>query len=182
MLKNYFKIAWRNLMKNKIFSFINIFGLAIGLTCCLLISLYIFNELSYDKHHKNIHELYQLGTVFVKDAKDERTANTPAPMAEAMKQEFPEIEKTTRLMALFAEDKTLLQYKEVTEEPKSFYETKGYIADPSFFKLFSYHFIEGNPETALENSNKIVLSEEIAKKLFGNQPSVNKIIHVSSNT
>jgi putative ABC transport system permease protein len=182
MIQNYFKVVWRNLMKNKIFSFINIFGLAIGLTCCLLISLYIFNELSYDKHHKNIHELYQLGTVFVKDAKDDRTANTPAPMAEAMKQEFPEIEQTTRIMALFAEVKTLLQYKGDTGEPKSFYESKGYMADPSFFKLFTYHFMEGNPETALENSNKIVLSEEIAKKFFGNQPALNKLIHVSSNT
>ena len=168
-------------MKNKIFSFINIFGLAIGLTCCMLITLYVNNELSYDKYHKNIHQLYQLGTVFVKDGKDERLPNTPAPMADAMKQEFPEIEKTTRLLALFAEDKTLLQYK-AEEEPKSFYETKGYIADPSFFKLFTYHFIEGNPETALENSNKIILNEEIAKKFFGNQPALNKIIHVSSNT
>jgi putative ABC transport system permease protein len=182
MLKNYLTIAWRNLMKSKIFSFINIFGLAIGLTCCLLIALYINNELSYDKHHRNINRLVQLGTVFVKDGKDERTANTPAPMADAMKQEFPEIEQTSRLLMLFAEDKTLLQYKEGQEEPKSFYETKGYIADPSFFKLFTYHFIEGDPETALENSNKIVLSEEIAKKFFGNKPALNKIIHVSSNT
>ena len=182
MLKNYLTIAWRNLMKSKIFSFINILGLAIGLTCCMLITLYINNELSYDKHHRNIDRLFQLGTVFVKDGKDERLANTPAPMADAMKQEYPEIEQSTRLMALFAEDKTLLQYKEGNEAPKSFYETKGYIADPSFFKLFTYHFIEGNPATALENSNKIVLNEEIAKKFFGNQPALNKIIHVSSNT
>jgi putative ABC transport system permease protein len=182
MLKNYLTIAWRNLMKSKIFSFINILGLAIGLTCCMLITLYINNELSYDKHHRNIDRLFQLGTVFVKDGKDERLANTPAPMADAMKQEYPEIEQSTRLMALFAEDKTLLQYKEGNEAPKSFYETKGYIADPSFFKLFTYHFIEGDPATALENSNKIVLNEEIAKKFFGNQPALNKIIHVSSNT
>jgi putative ABC transport system permease protein len=148
----------------------------------MLITLYINNELSYDKHHRNIDRLFQLGTVFVKDGKDERLANTPAPMADAMKQEYPEIEQSTRLMALFAEDKTLLQYKEGNEAPKSFYETKGYIADPSFFKLFTYHFIEGDPATALENSNKIVLNEEIAKKFFGNQPALNKIIHVSSNT
>src|SRR6476620_8207386 len=107
MLKNYLTVAWRNLMKSKIFSFINILGLAIGLTCCMLITLYINNELSYDKHHHNINRLFQLGTVFVKDGKDERMANTPAPMAEAMKQEYPEIEQSTRLMALFAEDKTL---------------------------------------------------------------------------
>ncbi|MBD0368666.1 MAG: ABC transporter permease, partial [Flavisolibacter sp.] len=126
MLKNYFKIAWRNLMKSKIFSFINIFGLATGLTCCMLISLYLYNELSYDTYHKNIDRLYQLGTTFMKKGeKGERTPNTPAPMAQAMKQEFPEIADATRIMALIAEDKTLLQYKEENRESKSFYETKG---------------------------------------------------------
>src|SRR5438128_1858456 len=125
MFKNYLTIAWRNLMKSKIFSFINIFGLSVGLTCCMLIAVYLYNEVSYDKYHKNIDRLYQLGTTFVKDGKDERTPNTPAPMAAAMQKEFPEIEGTARLMALFAEDKTLLQYRESKAEPKSFYETKG---------------------------------------------------------
>jgi putative ABC transport system permease protein len=112
MIRNYLKIAWRNLMKNKVFSFINVFGLSIGLTCCMLITLYINHETSYDNYHKNIGNLYQLGTTFVKDGKDDRTPNTPAPMAFAMKQEFPEIEETARIMALFADDKTLLQYRE----------------------------------------------------------------------
>ena len=97
MIKNYLKVAWRNLKKNKIFSFINVFGLAIGLTCCMLISLYLYNELSYDTYHKNGDRLYQLGTIFVKEGKEERMANTPAPMANAMQMEFPEIEKSTRL-------------------------------------------------------------------------------------
>src|SRR3954464_1080429 len=98
MIKSYFKIAWRNLMKNKTFSFINVFGLAIGFTCCMLISLYLFNELSYDSYHKNGERIYQLGTTFVREGKDDRSANTPAPMAAAMQQEFPEIEKSTRLL------------------------------------------------------------------------------------
>jgi len=183
MIKNYFKIAWRNLMKNKVFSFINIFGLATGLTCCMLISLYLYNELIYDKYHANINQLYQLGTTFTKEGKGgERTPNTPAPMAQAMKQEFPEITDVARIMPLFAEDKTLLQYKEGNDAPKSFYETKGYMADASFFKLFTYHFIEGNSTGALTNSNTVVLSEEIAKKFFGNHPALNKTIYISSNT
>lgn len=182
MIKNYFKIAWRNLMKSKLFSFINIIGLSAGLTCCMLIAVYLYNELSYDKYHANIDNLYQLETVFVKDGKDQRTANTPAPMAAAMKQEFPEIEEMARLMALFAEDKTLLQYKNGNAEIKSFYETKGYMADPSFFKLFTYHFIEGSAATALHDPNTIVLNEGIAKKLFGNEPALNKVIHINSNT
>ena len=181
MFKNYLKIAWRNLLKNKVFSFINIFGLSVGLTCCMLITVYIYNEATYDKYHKNINQLYQLATSFVKDGKEDKTPNTPAPMAAAMKQEFPEISETTRMMALFAEDKTLLQYKDGGEQ-KSFYETKGFLADPTFFSLFTYHFIEGDPVTALRNPNSIVLCEEIARKFFGHQPALNKVIHVNSNT
>jgi len=182
MIKNYLKIAWRNLMKNKVFSFINVFGLSIGFTCCMLIALYITHESSYDSYHQNIKQLYQLGTIFVKQGKDDRTPNTPAPMAQAMKQEFPEIAEASRIMALFAEDKTLLQYKGDDGEQKSFYETKGFMADPSFFRLFDYNFIEGNPATSLENANTVVLSERIARKFFGNKPALNKIIRISSNT
>jgi putative ABC transport system permease protein len=182
MLKNYLKVAWRNLMKNKTFSFINIFGLSIGLTCCMLITLYLDHEMSYDSYHNNIGDLYQLGTVFVKDGKDERTVNTPAPMAQAMKQEFPEIQEATRLVTLFADDKTLFQYSEPNAAPSSFYETKGYIADSTFFNLFKYDFIEGNPATALTNPNQVVISEEIAKKIFGRSSALNKVIRISSGT
>src|SRR4249920_1429690 len=106
MLQNYLKIAWRSLMKNKTFSFINIFGLSIGLTCCLLIALYLNYELSYDKQHPDGDRIYQLGTTFVRQKEESSMPNTPAPMASTMQQEFPEIEETTRLMGLFAEDKT----------------------------------------------------------------------------
>lgn len=169
-------------MKNKIFSFINIFGLSVGLTCCMLITLYLYHEVNYDKYHKNIDQLYQLATTFTGDGKESKTPNTPAPMAEAMKKEYPEIIGTARLMPLFAEDKTLLQYKAANEESKSFYETKGYMADASFFTLFNYHFIEGNPITALQEPNSLVISEDLSKKFFGNQSALNKVIHINSNT
>ncbi|HYJ38350.1 MAG TPA: ABC transporter permease [Chitinophagaceae bacterium] len=182
MIKNYFKIAWRNLMKNKTFSFINVFGLAIGLTSCMLITLYLYSELTYDSYHKNIGQLYQLGTTFVKEGKEDRTANTPAPMARTMQQEFPEIERTTRLMKTFSDDKTLLQYASPSGERKSFYETKAYLADSTFFQVFTYKFIEGDPATALSNPNSLVLSKEIARKLFGNESAINKVLRVSSST
>ncbi|HEX2684660.1 MAG TPA: FtsX-like permease family protein, partial [Ferruginibacter sp.] len=104
------------------------------------------------------------------------------PLAQAMHMDFPEVEQTSRLLALFAEDKTLLQYDEKNGIPKSFYEPKGYLADSTFFRMFTYHFIEGNPATALNEPKTIVLSEEIAKKLFGSQPALNKVIHVSSSS
>ena len=182
MFRNYLKIGFRNLAKNKVFSFINIFGLSIGLTCCMLISLYLSHELSYDRYHKNIQQLYQLGTIFVKDGKEDKTPNTPAPMAAAMKKEFPEIMETARLLALFAEDKTLLQYKSENGELKSFYETKGRMADPTYFQLLTYNFEEGNPATALKDPNSIVLCEEIARKFFKDGQALDKVIHVNSNT
>ncbi|MFO7446852.1 MAG: ABC transporter permease [Ignavibacteriaceae bacterium] len=182
MFKNYIKITLRNIRKQKAYSFINIFGLSIGLACCMLISIYLLHEFSYDSHHKNVERLYQLCTVFVREGQERSTANTPARMAEVMQQEFPEIEKTTRLLETFADDKTLLQYKVPEKEIKSFYETNGFLADPSFFELFAYKFKEGDPLNALANPNSVVLSEEIALKLFGNQSALNKIIHINSST
>lgn len=183
MLRNYFKTAWRNLMKNKIFSFINILGLSVGLTCCMLITLYIISETSYDAYQKNASTIYQLGTEFTGLGNFQKLPNTPAAMGEMMKQQFPEIKQTTRLGRLFSEDKTLLQYQPKTGgELKSFYETKGYLADSTFFRMFTYNFTEGNPATALSNPNTVVINEDIAKKLFGNQPALDKVIHISSST
>ncbi len=182
MIKNYFKIAWRNLVKNKVFSFINILGLTIGITSCMLITLYILNEISYDRYQANGKDIYQVGTTFIQQGKEMKMPTTPAPMARAMQMDFPEITMTTRLMGLFAEDKTLMQYNGKNGELKSFYETKGYLADSAFFRMFTYNFIEGNPATALNNPNSIVLSEEIAEKIFGSQPALNKVIHISSSS
>jgi putative ABC transport system permease protein len=182
MLKNYFKIAWRNLMKNKVFSFINVLGLSTGLVCCMLITLYILNETSYDRYQKNADNIYQVGTDFIGIGNFKKQPNTPAAMGEIMKSVFPQIQQTVRMVRLFAEDKTLLQYTPQNGTVKSFYETKGYVADSTFFRIFTYHFIEGNPATALTNPNSVVLDEEIAKKIFGNQLALNKVIHVSSST
>jgi putative ABC transport system permease protein len=182
MIKNYLKIAWRNLMKNKVFSLINIVGLSTGLACCMLITLYILNETSYDRYQKNADNIYQVGTEFRGLGNIKKLPNTPAAMGEIMKQVFPEIQQTTRLIRLFGEDKTLLQYTPQNNAVKSFYETKGYLADSTFFRMFTYNFIAGDPSTALSNPNSVVLSEEIAKKIFGNQPALHKIIHISSST
>ena len=170
-------------MKNKVFSFINIFGLSAGLACCMLIALYIYNETTYDDYHKHGDTIYQLGTTFLKKGdKNDNIANTPAPMAQGMKREFPEVMAATHLLGLFADDKTLLQYGNINSAAlKSFYETKGYLGDSNFFRMFDYHFIEGN-ESALDKPSSIVLSEEIAKKIFGNETAINKVIHVNSNT
>ncbi len=164
------------------FSFINIIGLSVGLTCCMLITLYILNETSYDAYQLNGDNIYQLGTEFIGIGNFSKLPNTPAAMARTMQNVFPEIKQTTRLARLFSEDKTLLQYNNRNGESKSFYETKGYLADSTYFQMFTYDFIEGNPKTALNNPNSIVLNDEIAKKIFGDQPALNKVLHISSST
>lgn len=182
MIKTYLKIAWRNLLKNKTAAGINIFGLSVGLASCMLILLYIVHETSYDKFHKNAGEIYLVGTTFIKEGKESNTAGTPVMMGEMMRQEFPEVQASARLMGLFAEDKTLLRNDADKGAPKTFYEERGFLADSGFFQLFTYAFKEGNPATALTNARSIVLSEDIAIKLFGSQPALNKTVHVSSNT
>src|SRR4051812_529588 len=109
MLKTYIRLAFRSLLKNRVFSAINVFGLAAGLTCCLLISMYIFHELNYDSHQRYAERLYQLGTRSVINGQESRSGSTPATMAPLMQQDFPEIENTTRFTSLFEDDKTLLQ-------------------------------------------------------------------------
>src|SRR5688572_7886961 len=100
MIKNYLKIAWRNLSKNKVFSFVNIFGLSVGLTCCMLITLYICHETGYDRYHKNGDRIFRLGTVFIDQGNEERGANSSAPLGRMLQQEFPEIESSARILHL----------------------------------------------------------------------------------
>ena len=151
MFSNYFKIAWRSLMKNKVFSFINIFGLSVGLTCCMLIALYIFHETGYDRYHTNGNRVYRLGTVFIDEGVEDLGTTTAAPVGRMLQQTYPEIEASARVLHLFRDDKTLLQVKEQNAAVNSIYETKGLLADSNIFKVLTYPFKEGNPATALKN-------------------------------
>jgi putative ABC transport system permease protein len=181
MIQNYLKLAWRNLMKNKVFSFINIFGLSVGLTCCILITIYIFHETSYDRYHEKAKQIYRLGTVFIDQGVEERGLNSSAPLGRMLQQEYPEIEASARALNLFRDDKTLFQLNE-NGTVKSIYETKGFLADSNFFQILSFRFKEGDPKTALQEPNSVVIKEDIAKKLFGDQPALGKMVRVSSST
>jgi putative ABC transport system permease protein len=111
-MNTYFKIAWRNLMNNKIFSFINIFGLSAGLASCMLICLYVFDEMSYDTARPNGNNTYQVGSVLIRPDGELKLPSTPARLVEAMRQDFPEVVNTTRIASLFTDDKTLLTFKD----------------------------------------------------------------------
>jgi putative ABC transport system permease protein len=162
MLKNYFKIAFRNLARNKAFTFINIFGLAAGLATCLLIMLYIFDERSYDKHHQSGDRLFRIAA---KTGKGETWAAAPGPMAAGLKSELPEVEQSARLMT-FPDIETMLLKYENKSVSKQFFESNGYYVDSNFFQIFTYDFVFGNAATALDQPSSIVISESLGDKFF----------------
>lgn len=173
MLQNYWKIAIRSLLRTKIYSLINIAGLSLGVTCCLLLALYVNDEFTYDRHHERLGDLYRIGTQFESDAIGfDKLASVSPPIPMTIKDELPEIEAAARLVPTFAEN--LIQY-----DNNKFYESKAYVADSTIFQVLTYEFIEGNPDKALADANAVVLSDVIAQKLFGDEPALNKSILIS---
>ncbi|HVU99638.1 MAG TPA: ABC transporter permease [Puia sp.] len=178
MLKNYFKVAFRNLSRNKVFSIINIFGLAIGLTTCLLILLYIVSESGYDRQNKDADLIYRTASAIkIAGQKQRAWAATSAPVAWALKADLPEVAASTRLMKFPGMDKMLLTAKQGNSR-KQFYETNGYYVDSTFFRVFTYDFIYGNAPTSLDVPNSAVLSAEVAHRLFGDENPVGRPITI----
>lgn len=173
MLANYIKIALRNLARNKVYSAINIFGLALGVACCLLLSLYIQDEMSYDKHHQRREDIYRMITTFQSDISGiQKSGTVSPPIAMAVKTEVPEVEGAVRVLHSFAQ--SLIRYRE-----NLFYEEDAYLADSTLFDVLTYHLIEGNPKRALVDANTVVLSEKLKEKLFGSEPALDKFISIS---
>ncbi len=173
MLKNYFTIAVRNMMRNKAYSIINIAGLSVGIACCLMLALYIQDEASFDRHHKDAERIYRVTSIMGDPSENRVMRTTSAPIVWGIKDELPEIEAVTRLVNPPGVSQNLIRY-----EDKQFYESNGFIADSTLFDMFTYKFIEGNPKKALVEANSIVITEEMARKLFGREPALNKIINV----
>jgi putative ABC transport system permease protein len=173
MLKNYIKIALRNIIRHKLYSFINISGLAVGMACCILILLWVQHELSYDRFHENIENLYRVYEKWELGDQDFYHDNTPGPLAEDMKNRFPEVINSTRF--LYAGGKPI-RYGE-----KSYYEQYLYYADQSFLDMFSFPLIRGNKESALKDPSSIVISNEIAKKYFADEDPIGKIITIDNS-
>jgi putative ABC transport system permease protein len=171
MLKNYLKIAWRNLMKNKVFSFINIFGLTIGITVCMMIFLFIMNEFSFDKFHKQGKNIYRVMRGF--DVSKNRVPYLSGPYATALLNDFPnEIKKAVRVMP----SNGLVSFGNT-----SFNEKKLYIADDGFFSMFSFPLVKGNAATVLKDPASVVLTETTAKKYFGKQDPIGKVIEIDKH-
>ena len=171
MIKNYFKIALRNLRKNKIFSFINIFGLAVGLTCFMFIAVFVYNELSYDKYPADAKNMYRVllsatgnGDVAVYPMVD-------VAVGEGIKNAFPEVKATTRLSP--ASDFIKYEDKQFKEEHLAF-------ADSNFLQMFSIQLVEGNATNALVQPNSVVITKAFAKKYFGNEDAIGKSLAIGT--
>jgi len=159
MIKNYLKIAWRNLWKNKIFTLLNLGGLAISLAVCLIIYLWVNEELNYDKSAANADRVYRVGlTLEVANQPTKQFAVTSPLLAPVLLKDFPEIEKAVRLTQGLVN---------VGYNNEHFFENKFLYADADLFSVFGYPLLKGDPQTVLKGANSAVVSESIAKKLFG---------------
>jgi len=172
MLKNHFKIAWRNLVRGKSFSIINISGLAVGMACAILILLWLQNEINFDKFHTNKNRLYEVYGLTTLEGKLSTINQTEQPLAPALKEGYPEVEASTR----FGQANSFL----FTAGDKRLTGIEGGFVDPSFFQLFDFPLVSGNKNDQLENVYSIVITEKLAGKLFGNEDALNKIIKIDS--
>ena len=170
MLKMYLKIAWRNLAKNKLYSLVNIGGLTIGIASCILIGLYISNELSYDRFHKNADRLVRATTEYTMSGAKTQVGTTGSMAGPRLAAALPQVESYVRLRSF---EPYVVRYGE-----KSFVEKRFVFADSTFFKMFTFPLVEGDPKTALDAPGKIVLSETMEKKYFGNEKAFGKIVRV----
>ncbi len=172
MFKNYFRIAFINFKKHKAYSFINILGLAIGIACCILITSYIFHELSYDKFHENRDRIYRLRVdLKISDDHLEIPKSSP-PMAEYFTQNLPEVVSSVRLQTM---DRQPVRY-----EDKLFNEDRIFFADNSIFHIFSFPLVKGDPKTALISASSVVISEDTASRYFGEEDPIGRILNFNN--
>jgi putative ABC transport system permease protein len=165
MFLNYLKVALRSIFRNKLTSFINIAGLALALSSALLITFYVVDELSYDKHHPQADRLYRVTRYFYDQDGNAslRLANVAPPIGMLMRNDFPEIEKLFRMLPI----NTTVTLREDGQEDKSFREPNIFISEPEIFDMLEVNLTEGNKTTALEKPGTMVLSEAMAEKYFG---------------
>ena len=172
MLKNYFKVAWRNLKKTRLYSFVNIIGLTIGITSCILISLYIESELSYDRFHKNADRIVRITMEYSNGGTIGKYAQTGTKVGPQLKRTFPSV-------ASFA--RTFKYPRVIAYRDKVFNEKNFLYADSSFFNIFSFKLIRGNPSAALNAPHQLVITESMARKYFGNEDPIGKTLLISNS-
>jgi putative ABC transport system permease protein len=174
MLKNYLKIAFRSMTGNKIFTFINIIGLAVGIACFITITIFILDEISYDKFHENADRIFRVYVDSNVGGKVSTNSKTAGAVGEILKKDFPEVANYTRIGY---QGNHVLRYNDNISR-----ESRIYTADSTYFEIFSFPLIYGNVKTALVRPNSIVLTETMAKKYFGNENPLGKTFLVDDTT
>jgi putative ABC transport system permease protein len=169
MLRNYFKIALRHLQKNKLYTAVNIFGLSIGIASCLLIGIYIWQELSFDRFHKNADRIARVTWQYNFGDAENKVATTGTKVGPEFQRRFPEVQAFTRL----------LKYPRVVGYNNEMFNEKNFLyADSAFFSMFSFPLLKGDPKTVLAGPDKLVITNSAAKKYFGNEDPVGKTVNV----
>ncbi len=174
MFKNYLKIAIRNIIRQKGYIFINVLGLSIGIACSILIFLFINYELSFDKYHEKSDRIYRVYIDGKIAGQEIQGAYTSSPLASTLKSSFPEVEDACRMEKW---NETVVRYKE-----SNFIEEAFLMADSSFFNIFSFPLLQGNPKNALAKPYTVVISESAANKIFSNTDPVGELIRIGSDT
>ncbi|MEX6685949.1 ABC transporter permease [Danxiaibacter flavus] len=178
MLRNFFKIAWRNLMRNKAYAVINILGLSMGIACCIVIFTLVSYHLSFDSFHKDKDRIYRLVTEW-HDENVGYSGAVPQPLGKTFREEFSFAEKTARVVDY---RRTLISLPD-EKEVKKFEEESGIAyAEPAFFDIFNFPMVKGNAQAALAAPNKALITEKMAKKFFGNEDAMGKTIRISNTT
>jgi putative ABC transport system permease protein len=169
MFRNYIKMAFRNILRYKGYSLINIVGLTVGMACFILIFLWVYDELHYDTYHAHSDRLCRIILKQADNPGDVGIPSTPYILPQILKDEYPEIVEVTRV-------RTWGYPSAVRHGDITFYEQHFFLADPSFFTMFSYDFVAGNPLTALPNPNSVVITQESAQKYFGDEDPMGKVL------
>jgi putative ABC transport system permease protein len=176
MIWSYFKITFRNIYKRKTYAILNILGLAIGIAGFLLISLFITDELSYDRYHSKADRIYRLVNVYDFEGVGENSVSSPFPVAKALKNDNPELIDNIVRVFNFQAPRSFVEYEE-----NRFNEKRFFFADSTFFEIFDHQFVAGNPTTALNEQFSVVITESAAKKYFGKMDPMGKVIKFEEN-
>ncbi|HEX8059474.1 MAG TPA: ABC transporter permease, partial [Cyclobacteriaceae bacterium] len=178
MLESYFKLTLRNISRSKGYSFINIFGLSLGIACCLLTANYVMFECSFDNYHPNVDRTYRIDQTLIWNPDGGTFGSTGPALASLLATEYPEVEEVMRINT---PGDFVVRYTDRKGNVSAFNETKMFAADSNFFNFFKFDLKEGDPSTALKGANKAVISDEVAQKLFGNEPALGRIIQVGND-
>lgn len=177
MIENYFKIAWRSLLKSKLFTALNLLGLALGLAISLLLILFVKDELSFDKYHSKADRIYRVGSTATFDGKSQKWGNAPNVVGPTMKNEVAEVVQQARIL--------LNDYGQtafINAGEKKFAEKKLFWVDGSIFEIFDIKLLQGNAQKALQDPNKVILSQSTARRYFGSENPMGKLLKIGNKT